>query len=353
MSDPQSRGGSELGPSVQSVLGRIDAPSLGSTLIHEHLFVSLRCYWDPQEDPSIAFEEVSLSNLSSVRANPFASRDNLEIDEPKVVSAELQRFRQADGRTVVEVSSRGMRRDPRALAWVSQDSGVNIIAGCGYYLRSSHPADFSDRSVGSFAEEMVRDLTEGIDGSSVKAGVIGELGVSSSPMDPVEQCVLEAAAVAQQETGVGMIVHSAPGTDSPFEIADVLARAGADITRVVVSHLDERFRSDIELYQDLARRGVRLGLDTFGREVHLKSRQRQHPSDESRIETLCRLLDAGLGPNVVLSQDICLKHELVAFGGHGYSHILERIVPRLSERGVSEQELQMLIIDNPAHVLIS
>lgn len=352
MSDPQSPGDSAA-PGVEGVLGRLEAASLGSTLIHEHLFVSLRCYWDPQEDPSIAFQQVALSTLSSVRANPFASRDNLEIDEPHVVSAELQRFRKADGRTVVEVSSRGMRRDPRALAWVSRDSGVNIVAGCGYYLRLSHPADFSSRSTGSFADEMVRDLTEGIDGSSVRAGVIGELGVSSSPMDPVERRVLEAAAVAQQATGVGVIVHSAPGTRSPFEIVEVLAGAGVDTARVVVSHLDERFRTDIELYASLARRGVRLGLDTFGREAYLKSRQRQHPSDEVRIETLCRLLDAGLGPSVVLSQDICLKHELTAFGGHGYSHILERIVPRLKERGVSEQELQMLLVDNPAHVLVS
>lgn len=336
---------------VQGVLGTLDAPSLGRTLIHEHLFVSLRCYWEPQEDPAVAFESVSLASLADVRANPFSCRDNLEIDEPEVVRKELQSFADAQGRTIVEVSSCGMQRDPRALAWASQATGVNIIAGCGYYLRSSHPADFHLRSATSLSEEMIRELTEGIDDTGIRAGVIGELGVSSFPMDGVERRVLTAAALAQAATDAAMIVHSAPDARSPFEIVDVLEQAGADLHKVVISHLDERFRDDIELYRRLGRSGARLGLDTFGREVYLKSRLRQHPTDEARIDIVCRLMDSGLEASVLLSQDICLKHELSVFGGHGYSHILQRILPRLQERGVSDDTVATLLIDNPARLL--
>lgn len=336
---------------VQGVHGALSQGSLGRVLIHEHLVSTLRCYWNPSEDPVVAYEKVAPSNMSKLRANPFSSRDNLTLDDPRLVVSELASFVEHQGRTIVEVSSRGMGRDPRSLAWIAATAGVNIIAGCGYYLRKSHPADFTTRSVADFQDEMVQDLTVGMDGTEIRAGVIGELGVSSFPMDPVEMRVLVAAALAQQRVPVAVVVHSAPDSRSPFEIVDVLEEAGADLSRVVISHLDERFRDDLGLYQELARTGARLGLDTFGREAYLASRSRQHPTDESRIRTLAGLLAAGLGESVLVSQDICLMSELEAFGGVGYAHLFRNIVPRMIEHGIAQADVEKLLVDNPGRVL--
>ena len=336
---------------VQTVLGPVPASDLGTTLIHEHLVVNLRCYWSPEADPDSAFLPLSMSAMGRIRANPFAIRDNLLIDEPHIAVEELTHFKNAGGGTVVDVTPQGIGRDPLTLAWLAEQTGINIIAGCGYYVRDSHPPGLESRSVDDLAEEMVRDITEGIGGTDIQAGVIGEIGMGTSPMDLVERTVLEAAALAQQETDKAIITHSAPGIDSPFEVAETLQKAGTDMTRVVQSHLDERFRTDIDKYRRIADMGANLGLDTFGRELYYEARKQQHPSDEQRVDAVVALLEAGLIDHLLLAQDVCLKHELSTYGGHGYDYVLRHIVPRLKDRGVSAVEIDQMLRVNPARVL--
>lgn len=338
-------------PVVQTVVGPKVASELGTTLVHEHLIVDLRCYWSPNDDPGAALLPVSGESAGRIRANPFASRDNLVIDEPRLVAEELCGFRNAGGSTVVDVTPEGIGRDPVKLAWLAEQAGVNIIAGCGYYIKESHPSGTASRSRDELAMEMVRDLTEGIQGTRIRAGVIGELGMATSPMDPMERKVLEAAALAQQESGCAIVAHSAPGAESPFEVVEVLEKTGVDMTRVVQSHLDERFRANFDKYRRIADTGANLGLDTFGRELYYRKRNRQHPTDEDRIDTVVALLEVGLIDHILLSQDICLKHELSSYGGHGYDHVLLRMLPRLKERGVSDSELDQILRINPARVL--
>ena len=103
-----------------------------------------------------------------------------------------------------------------------------------------------------------------------------------------------------------------------FEIVRVLDRAGARLDKVVISHLEERFRDDLRLFKRLAPTGVRFGFDTFGREIYYDARRKQHPSDTQRIDLVRRLLDLDLGDRIGLAQDICLRHELSGFGGQGY-----------------------------------
>jgi phosphotriesterase-related protein len=130
-----------------------------------------------------------------------------------------------------------------------------------------------------------------------------------------------------------------------------LESAGATMDKVVMSHLDERFRGDLRLFRRLARSGVRFGFDTFGREVFFEPRQRQHPSDAERIEAVVRLWDAGLGDRVALAQDVCLRHELAALGGHGYHHVLATIVPRMRLAGLGDDAIEQMLVRTPASVL--
>ena len=336
---------------IQTISGPLPVAALGTTLIHEHLMVNLRCYWSPSDDPEVAFLPLATERLSRIRANPFAVRDNLLIDEPQLVAGELIRYREAGGATVVDATPPGLGRDVRTLEWLAAETGVNVIAGCGYYIKETHPPGMESRSVDDFAAEMIRDITEGMDGTHLKAGVIGEIGVATCPMDPVERKVLEAAAIAQQETGCAIVAHSAPGDESPFEVLGVLAEAGADLTRVVQSHLDDRFRTDIDKYRRVAEMGANLGLDTFGRELYYRGRQRQLPTDDVRVSAVISLIEAGLIDHIFPAQDICFKHELGVYGGHGYDHFIRQIVPRLRVGGVSAGEMDQMLRLNPARVL--
>lgn len=338
-------------PEVQTISGPVPVSALGNALIHEHLMVNLRCYWSPSDDPEIAFLPLAPERLGRIKANPFGVRDNLLIDEPPVMAAELLRYREAGGTTIVDATPPGLGRDARVLEWLAAETGVNVIAGCGYYIKETHPPGIESRSVDELAAEMISDITVGMDGTDLKAGVIGEIGMGTCPMDPVERNVLRAAAIAQQETGCAIVAHSAPGDESPFEVLGVLAEMGADLTRVVQSHLDDRFRTDIDKYRRVADMGANLGLDTFGRHLYYRGRRRQLPTDDVRVSAIVSLLGAGLVDHILPAQDICFKHELGAYGGHGYDHFIRRIVPRLRLSGVSDHEIDRMLRLNPARVL--
>jgi phosphotriesterase-related protein len=343
--------GSPQDAHIQTVTGAISVDAIGRTLIHEHVICDLTTYWRPQDAPEDSHRSLSLETLALVRADPFAIRHDLTLDQMDVAVEELAIHRDLGGGGVVEVTSHGIGRDVRALHAISRLSGVPIVAGCGYYIGSSRARGFEKRTVAELSDELVRELTDGVDGSAVKAGVIGEIGVGQWPMSDHERTMLRAAAHAQRETDAGMIVHPAPGTESALELVRILDRAGARMDKVVVSHLDERFRDNLALFRRVARTGVRFGFDTFGRETYYTSRQRQHPSDAQRIETVLRLWDIGLGDRIGLAQDICIRHELAAWGGPGYGHILGRIVPRMRHQGLGDAEIDAMLIDMPAAIL--
>jgi phosphotriesterase-related protein len=332
---------------ARTVLGDIPSSSLGTTLCHEHLISSVVCYWQPHHDPDLAVEQVTLEHLHAVRKQPHASRDNLILDDIANSIREVDRFRAAGGSTIVEVSSLGLGRDVRALQLIASRSGVAVIAGSGYYVRQSHPTSLDSHTLSSIADELISEITVGVDGTQIRAGVIGELGVGSYPMHPIERRVLRAAVLAQRETGAGMIVHPASGIESAFEIVRLLQRAGARMDKVCISHLDERFRGNVRLFRRLSASACLIGFDTFGRELYYPSRQAQHPSDTQRIEWLRQLIEMGLGDRIVLAQDIVQRMELTAFGGRGYAHILESIVPRLLAAGVPDGAIVRMLVDVP------
>lgn len=339
---------------VRTVLGDIPAAALGRTLIHEHLISSLARYWIPDFAPDVATRKVALDTLHDVRAHPFSVRDNLVLDDIDNAVREMGEVAAAGGASLVEVTSHGIDRDVRALRAIADRSGINVIAGCGYYIGLTHPAGLIERSEASIADEMLREITEGIGTTGIRAGVVGEIGIGSYPMIPAERRVLRAAARVQNQTSAGMIVHSAPSAEaSVFEIIGVLDRAGASLDKAVISHLDERFRDDFRLFKRAGASGVKFGFDTFGRDIYYEGRRppKQHPSDAQRIDVVVRLLDMGLGDRIALAQDICLKQELSAFGGQGYAHVLANIVPRMLLAGIPQAAIDQMLIDTPARIL--
>jgi phosphotriesterase-related protein len=336
--------------SVQTVRGAVPVAEFGVALVHEHLLCELSCYWDPASAPGLAASPVDPAARADLVSAPFASFDNLALRSLDEAAAGLRRFAAAGGRAVLELSSQGIGRQPRALRWLAEATGVHIVAGCGYYIAASHPPGLAERGVDSVTAELVRDIDDGIGDTGVRAGVIGEIGVGSWPPHPAESVVLEASARAQARTGVPVVIHSPPERTAIGDYADHLLRLGFDPARTVLAHLDVRLRDDVAAYVALARAGFRLGLDTFGRDAYYPQRGEQHPSDDLRVATVIALLAQGLEEHVLLSQDICFRHELTEQGGVGYHHVLDRIVPRLVACGVPREQCDRLLTANVARL---
>ncbi len=347
---------SNVAGEVMTVLGPVPADLLGKTLMHEHLLFNLETYLhEPPDRADVPMMEqpLMLDNLWWVREHPMASHQNLYQMDAALAAAEAVRFKAAGGSTIVEVSSIGLARDVRGLQQIARQTGLNIVAGTGYYVGSSHPASLAGRSVEDVTDELVRDILEGMDGTSIRAGVIGEIG-TSDPLYDAEAVVLRAAARAQATTGAAMVVHPAPQHRSAEAFGpwlDILEGEGAIPSRVVLSHCEARLGERPGDFAALAARGYVLALDTWGNTKHYESRNFTMPSDEDRVKLLARLIADGLAPHLVLAQDVCYRDALTAYGGPGYGYILRGIWPRLLAAGVPAAALDTMLIDNPRRIL--
>ena len=171
------------------------------------------------------------------------------------------------------------------------------------------------------------------------------------PLRPFERKSLVAAALAQQATGAAINVHPGRHADAPAEIVDILGRAGADIERVVISHIDRTFFSTDEVLR-LAGTGCVLEYDFFGIETsYYWFADADLPTDYMRLAYIRALIDRGHGAQVVISHDICTKTRLVAWGGHGYGHIVRNVVPLMRKKGFTEDEIDTILVHTPRRLL--
>ncbi len=338
---------------VQTVLGPVRPETLGPTLTHEHLLIDFLCMFDPPDDPAErhkSFEPLTIENLGWIRYDPFRNRDNLlRLDEESAIS-EVALYQQAGGGTIVDVTTIGIGRNPAALVHIAQATGLNIVMGAGYYTDAVHPADMTDRSEETLAQEMIADLTTGVGDTGVRAGIIGELGCSW-PLTANELKVLRAGARAQQATGAAITIHPGRDETAPREILDVLASAGADLGRVIMGHLDRTIATPATLL-DLASSGCYLEYDLFGWETsYYPLSALDMPSDAQRIAFVEQLIEAGYGSRLLLAHDIFGKHAMAKYGGYGYTHVIKNIVPRFREQGITEETIQDMLVNNPARIL--
>ena len=338
---------------VQTVLGSVSPSELGATTTHEHLYVDFSFMYRPAQDspsPELAEAPITLENLGWIRRNYYSNRSNLELMDLDTTIREVRKYSEAGGGAIVDATTTGIGRKPDALAQISLESGVHIIMGAGFYVEAVHPEDMDERSVEDLAREIVGDIVEGVEGSGVRAGIIGEVGCTW-PLAPNERKSLAAAAIAQKETGAAILVHPGRHPDAPVEILELLASAGADISRVIMGHLDRTvFESDT--LQSIAASGCYLEWDLFGNEgSYYPLAEIDMPSDAQRLDFIKRIVDVGYADRIVIGQDIATKHRLVKYGGHGYGHILENIVPKMRRKGFSEDAIRAITVGNPARML--
>jgi phosphotriesterase-related protein len=339
---------------VMTVMGPVNAASLGLTLMHEHILNDCRCWWHRPQEPerqALALGPVNAGILGELRMDPFVTLDNCSLDEEEVAIAELKHFVAAGGTTVVDPTCRGIGRNPRALVRISKATGLQIIMGSGYYLHTSHPPELAQLSVDEIADEIVAEAREGVESTEIRIGLIGEIGVSSE-FTEAERKSLRGAARAQQRTGLPLMIHLPAWFRLGHQILDLVEAEGADLYHTVLCHMNPS-GEDVAYQTSLARRGAFIEYDMIGMDYWYADQQVQCPSDEENARFIRRLVDAGFARQILLSQDVFLKMMLTKYGGFGYAYVLKHFVPRLRRHGVSQENIQLLLRENPRRVFSS
>jgi predicted metal-dependent phosphotriesterase family hydrolase len=293
---------------ISTVLGPVPTDTLGVTMMHEHFALA----------------------LSPVQT----------VDDMDALKQELAHLASYGCRTIVELSNIGMGRDVTRLATLARTTHANIIAATGFYVQAWHPAWVAERSIEELTQLMVDELQHGIDGTDIRAGVIGEIGTSKESITPDEEKVMRAAARAHLRTGRPISTHTSLG-NLPLEQLELLENEGVELRYVVIGHLD--LSPQFETVLQVARRGAFVQFDTFGKE--------SYQPDEVRITRLLDMVEAGFGDRLLISCDISRNSYMKRHGGYGYDHFLRVIVPELRRRGLDETALQAILVDNPRRFL--
>ncbi|KAB0384239.1 hypothetical protein FD755_006156 [Muntiacus reevesi] len=248
---------SSLSGKVQTVLGHVEPGTLGRTLTHEHLTMTFDCcyYPPPPSHEVISKEPIIMKNLFWIQKNPYSHKENLQLNqETEAVKEELLDFKAKGGGALVENTTTGLSRDVRTLKRLSEETGVHIIAGAGFYVDATHSSETRAMTILD-----KKELLE-----------FAQLG-----------CYLE-----------------------------------YDLFGTELFHY--QFNPDIDM-----------------------------PNDNKRIKRVRLLVDEGYEDRILMAHDIHTKNRLTKYGGHGYSHILTNIVPKMLLRGITEGALDKILIENP------
>jgi phosphotriesterase-related protein len=300
---------------IMTVRGPIADEDLGVTQPHEHVLVNL-------------YGTVMVWNYSA-------------FEDEALAAQELASFTAAGGRSIVETTTIGIGRDPEGLKRVSEASGVNIVMGTGWYREPVYPDYIARSSVDQLADRMVADIVDGVGDTGVRAGVIGEIGTEVEFLGPAQERVFRAAARAQRQTGVAISTHcQRTGRLGPEQV-DLLFEEGVPADRIVIGHHGDKKHVEHEL--GLLERGVYVQIDHVGFE--------DLQPDEQRARNVKAIIDAGFGDRLLISQDVCFPQHLEWFGGYGYGYLLREFVPLLLSIGVTQAQVETLLVANPARVL--
>jgi predicted metal-dependent phosphotriesterase family hydrolase len=298
---------------IMTVTGPIAPDELGVVLPHEHVFIDL---------------------VREYRGS------GLLIDE-ELACAELRALTGAGGRTLVDLTTDEIGRDPAALRRVSEATGIFIVMGCGHYRDPYLDRDWFDRTpVDAIADEIVCDITEGVGSSGIRAGIIGEIGADRGYISAAEERSFRAAARAHLRTGVTINTHAARW---PVGLAQLrlLAEEGVDPRRVIVGHTDS---VPVPGYQlDLVRQGCYVSFDSIGTGSLYNTRR--------AADYVLDLVRAGFGSQILLSHDVCLHDHLRAAGGCGYAYVLTEFLAMLTVAGLDEEQVRAFTTDNPRAAL--
>src|SRR6266498_2241058 len=301
---------------IRTVLGDIASSTLGRTTSHEHLL------WNVPE--------------------PYSGEDSdLGFDSVPAALVELRYFKEAGGDALVEMTAAEIGRSPFELRQLSESAEVHVIATTGHH-KDKFSATFLDgKSVKEIASSIIADITEGMNGTDIKAGVI-KAATSENKATTMERCVIEAVGLAHQATRAPVSTHTEAGTFA-FEQAQLLIQAGVPAERMLIGHLDRNLLR--ETYFAMANLGVYLGFDQIGKAKYW--------ADSERVTVIKELISAGFVQQIMLSGDTARKSSWHSYNPrvNGIAHLLRDFVPLLQEAGISEADLHTMLVANTANFL--
>jgi phosphotriesterase-related protein len=294
---------------IQTVLGRIQPEELGVCACHEHLYI----------------------DLSHVKKNADTCLQNLDL-----VVEDLKVFLQYGGRAIVEMTNDGMGRNIKKLVEISKLLDLHIIASTGCYKDPFIPQEKINWDRDKFAEWMIDEIENGIDGTNIKPGVIGEIGSSFNEFKPGEMELFYGAIEAAKTTKLPLSTHTTLGTLA-LEQVELFIRENLPLHQVIIGHQD--LNEDNEVVLEVLSSGVYIALDTIGKE--------NYRSDIERMKSLLYFLERGYEDQILLSSDVTRQSHLLSRGGQGYSVVLRKFIPALRDMGVPETTIEKLLVKNP------
>ncbi|CAH2090795.1 unnamed protein product [Euphydryas editha] len=342
---------------VRTVKGDMPPETLGRTLTHEHLAMDFTHFY--RKPPQFIADKFNfgfgLGTIGYIRQYPYSSKSNLVLNDKsakEVVLKDIKNYKKHGGGTIVENTTEGLDRDIEFYETVMTNTGVNIVAGTGFYIADTQSMNHLHNTQEDLYNHMLTELTEGCEGyPSVKAGFIGEIA-SVWPIRDFERKAILAAGEVQAQVGCGVSFHPHRVTEAPFEIMRLYMEAGGKIDKAVMSHLDRTLLDPAKLLE-FSELGAYCQFDLFGTEVsyYQLNIDTDMPSDAQRLNMICHLLKEDKADRILMSHDIHTKHRLIDYGGHGYSHIFTNIIPRMKSKGISQNIIDKITVDNPAQWL--
>jgi phosphotriesterase-related protein len=329
-----------------TVRGKVHEEALGTVLPHEHILFDLRAYHEPLF-PELSHRALSLELLGKLRRHPTTCLDNLVLDNVQLAIEELSAFARAGGGTVVDLACLGPRTDLRALARIAQETGLNIIAGTGIYAPAFYPDWLAGETVDGLAARFSSSIEQGIGDTGIQAGILGKLELPD-PSEQAQAKVLRAAARASAHTGSPIAIDCPAGR--PFEEANqILSQEQVPPAKVILCGMDSVTSPDER--QRRAELGYYLLFDGLGKEWYVRGGEERLPRDPERLRVIKQLIDAGFVRQLMLSQGIDRKMLLRQFGGWGYAHICENLLPMMVREKFAPKQITTMMLYNPARVL--
>jgi len=315
---------------LSTARGPIDPSGLGVTLMHEHVFIM----------------------TTEIAQNyPEAWGD----EDARVADAitRLNALKAAGVDTIVDLTVIGLGRYIPRIARVAAGTELNIVVATGVYTYNDVPFFFHYLGPGTMldgpeimADMFVRDIEDGIADTGIKAAIL-KCATDEPGVTPGVERVLRAVAQAHRRTGAPISTHTHAGTRRGLEQQRIFEEEGVDLSRVVIGHSGDS--TDLGYLEELIAAGSYLGMDRFGIDLILPF--------EDRVNTVAAMCERGHADKMVLSHDAncyfdALPGELssVAAPNWHYLHIHNDVIPALRQRGVTDDQLRTMLVDNPRKI---
>jgi phosphotriesterase-related protein len=316
-------------PNLNTARGAIDTADLGVTLMHEHVFIL-----SPDitaNYPEVWGDEAQREADAITRLNELKSRG---VD------------------SMVDLTVIGMGRYIPRVARVAAATEINIVVATGVYTYNDVPMYFHFTGPGGalgdsepMVDMFVRDIEHGIADTGVKAGIL-KCATDEPGVTPGVERVLRAVAKAHRLTGVPISTHTHAATRRGLEQQRIFTEEGVDLSRVVIGHSGDT--TDLDYLEELIANGSYIGMDRFGVDVFLPF--------EDRVNTVAKMCERGHADKMVLSHDAACFMDWVpvellpALPNWHYLHIHNDVIPALKERGVTDEQLTTMLVDNPRQI---